>query len=88
MTGQNIRQVLDQTENSDIFKINLNCLKKEFKFKELPAEDIWKVKMMKEITDLKQNVLVLDNSDENDDTEVDKFTTDELNEIMEYLATC
>ena len=31
---------------------------------------------------------LFDNSDENDDTEVDKFTTDELNEIMEYLATC
>ena len=88
MTGQNIRQVLDLTEKSDIFKINIKCLKKEFKFKELPAEDVWKVEMMKEIVDIKQSVLVLDKSDQNDDIEVDKFATEELNEILEYTATC
>ena len=45
-------------------------------------------KMIKEIVDLKHSALVLDHSDQNEDTEANKFTTEELTEILEYLATC
>ena len=87
MTGQNIRFILNKTNYEDIFKIDLKKFKKETKFEELPAEEIWKVKMIKEIVDIKQNIVVLENDKVEEFENVD-FTSDELTEIMEYIATC
>ena len=58
-------------------------MKKTFKFAELPGDQEWKVDFIKEIVNLRYNVLFL--GDENDDSA--HFTAEELNEIMNYLAT-
>ena len=82
LTGCNIRHVLNETGNQDLFKIKVGQLKKEFKFQELPEEELRRVNMIKEIVDLKQNVLVLES--DNDDIQL---SDQELTEILEYLAT-
>ena len=85
MTGQNVRHILEQTQETDIFKINRNQLKGTFKFQEMPADEAWKVNLVKEITDINHSVLILgDDEAEN----VLNFTQVELNEIMDYVATC
>ena len=74
----------------DIFKVKSRQVKSKFKFKELPKEQQWKVNMMKEITDIKHNVVVLSSEDQNElDDHQDKnnFTVDELNEILSFIAT-
>ena len=83
MTGQNVRHILTQIEENDIFKVKPKQLKKSFKFKELPVDDEWKVNVIKEVVDIKHNVLFL--SDENEALE--HFSEEELNEILDYVAT-
>ena len=44
-------------------------------------EDKWKVDFVKEITNIKQNVLELENDD-------NQLTTEELDDIINHLVTC
>lgn len=83
-TGQNVRHILNEAQEVDIFKINLAKFKRQFKFHEMPTDDMWKVNMVREITDIQQSVLVLGMEDDED---VEGFTQDELSEIRDYIAT-
>jgi hypothetical protein len=56
-------------------------LKRKLKFSECSAERDWKIKMIKEIVDLKQNVLFLD-----DESDV-LFDNEDLESIVEFLST-
>ena len=85
ITGQNVRYILEKCDERDIMKINPGQFKKNFKFSELPEDDLWKVNIIKEITNINQNVLVL-NENVNDDEEV-AFTREELEEIVNFVAT-
>ena len=85
ITGQNVRYILEKCDERDIMKINPGQFKKNFKFSELPEDELWKVNIIKEITNINQNVLVL-NENVNDDEEV-AFTREELEEIMNFVAT-
>ena len=83
MTGQNVRHILDKTGERNIFRMKAKQVKLEFKFEDLPEDQEWKVRMMKEIVDVNHNTLVLTGDIEPDD----QFSADELNEILCYLAT-
>ena len=83
MTGQNVRHLLDEAEEFDIFKINKSEFKRTFKFQEMSAEEEWKINLVKELRDISQNVLSLDDIDGQP-----AFTQAELNEIRDYVATC
>ena len=83
MTGQNVRHFLDKTGERNIFRMKAKQVKLEFKFEDLPEDQEWKVRMMKEIVDVNHNTLVLTGDIEPDD----QFSADELNEILCYLAT-
>ena len=83
MTGQNVRHILDKTGERNIFKMKAKQVKLEYKFEDLPEDQEWKVRMMKEIVDVNHNTLVLTGDIEPDD----QFSADELNEILCYLAT-
>ena len=50
----------------------------------MPEDEAWKVNIIKEITDINYSVLAL-SGDEPED--VPHFTQDELNDIMDYVAT-
>ena len=84
MTGQNARHIVDQAQEVDIFRINRTEFKRNFRFNEMPADEAWKVNIVKEITDINYNVLVL-SGDEHED--VPHFTQYEVNDIMDYVAT-
>ena len=56
-------------------------LKSHVKFSETREENKWRVGMIKEIVDIKQNVLELKH--ENDEF----LTKEQLNDIIEYVST-
>ena len=88
MTGQNIRHILEQSGESNIFRINHKEFKHKFKFANLPAEETWKVNIIKELTDLKHSVYVLTNDgEEASDEPPIEFNQEELDEILDYVCT-
>ena len=84
MTGQNVRHIVDQAKEVDIFKIKKTEFKKNFRLQEMPEDGAWKVNIIKEITDINYSVLAL-SGDEPED--VPQFSQDQLNDIMDYVAT-
>ena len=86
--GQNIRHILEQSGESNIFRINHKEFKHKFKFANLPAEETWKVNIIKELTDLKHSVYVLTNDgEEASDEPPIEFNQEELDEILDYVCT-
>ena len=57
LTGKNVRLVLDLIGAQDIFKVNPLLIKRNLKFHESTEENVWKVNLVKEIINLKQNIL-------------------------------
>ena len=55
-----------------------SILKKKLKFCEIQNEDKWRARMIREVTDIRQNVLTLDG---------DGFTDDEFDTVIEFLST-
>ena len=70
-----MRFVLDITGAENIFEINQNTVKKELKFSEINDENAWRVNIVKELVNLKQNILT---SDENENS----LTNKEIEEIL------
>ena len=56
-------------------------MKRKLKFCESSDENAWKIKFIKEIVDLKQNVLILD-----EESDV-LFDNEDLKFIVEFLST-
>ena len=81
VTGRNIRFVVEASGCESIENIKTSELKRKLKFCESSAENDWKIKMIKEIVDLKQNVLFLD-----DESDV-WFDNEDLESIVEFLST-
>ena len=79
ITGKNIEHILRETGCSDIFKINVKNIKKELDFCKASVEDMRKIDLVKEIVNIKQHSLEIDQS---------QMTTEELDEIILYLTTC
>ena len=84
MTGQNVRHILDEYHDVDIFQINLAKFKRTFKFHEMPTDEMRKGNLVKEITDIQHSVLVLGMDDDRD---LPGFAQDELCAIRYYVAT-
>lgn len=80
VTGRNIRYILAETKNQDIFKLNVKKIKQEFRFSPMRKEDKWKPNFVKELVDLKQSY----RSVPCDETELSE---EEIDTIIEYLAT-
>ena len=78
VTGRNVNYILKQAGAEDIFKINIGQFKKKYNFVENIDDNQWKIDFVKEITNIKQNVLEVDQS---------QMTFKELDEIIEYLTT-
>ena len=81
VTGRNIRYILTELNQEDIFKIKKSYIKKNLKFAPAAEEDDWKIEFVKEITNVKQNVLHVEGNDHG------QFTTEELDELVNYLTT-
>ena len=81
VTGRNVQFVVETTGSRNIEDINTNQVKKNMKFCEVDPSESWKANFIREVVNLKQNVLFLD-----DETEV-VFENQDLDYIVEYLAT-
>ena len=57
VTGKNINYIENEVEDSSILNINLHKFKKTYKFAETKDEDTWKVCFVREIVNVKQNIL-------------------------------
>ena len=80
VTGKNINFVLKETGYDEIESINTIEVKKRVKFCEV-EESGWKADFIKEIVDLKHNVLTLD------DNGGMSFDKEELDDIIDYICT-
>ena len=81
VTGKNIRHILADVEQEDIFKLKKEDIKKKVKFAPIQPDDKWKVQLVKEITNVKQNVLNLEGNENG------QFSNDELSDIVNYVTT-
>ena len=82
VTGRNIDIILRQTDENDIMTIKAKQLKNKMVFKELPVENKWKIDIIKELTNVKQNNLVIEFTDENE-----KLTRKEMQAMIDLAAT-
>ena len=80
LTGQNVRFVLDKTGTEDIFKVDVTKVRNDLEFCKTKQEDEWRLNFVKEIVNIKNNILNLDQNENN-------LTTEELEEILEYICT-
>ena len=79
VTGRNINYILRETGNDDIFKIRVGQIKKNYSFCDLPATEQWKIDFVKEVVNVKQNILELNEN---------LMTNEDLDTIIEYITTC
>ena len=80
LTGKNIRYVLEQTDTENIFDANPKTIKKELKFCEIKEDDAWRVNLVKEMINIKQNILTLDQNEH-------ALSNEELEEILDYVCS-
>ena len=83
VTGRNIRKILDDTGQDDILRINVNELKRKIKFSSMENENQWKVAIIKELVDVKQGGMMLENEQKEK-----LLSRAEIEEIINYVATC
>ena len=81
VTGRNIQFVLEASGCENIENMKTSEMKRKLKFCESSAENAWKIKFIKEIVVLKQNVLILD-----EESDV-LFDNEDLEFIVEFLST-
>ena len=83
VTGKNIREILNATGQTDIFKVNIGEMKKSYKFCEIQKEDKWKTKLIEELTNVKQGSISIEGEDQ------ERFlTNEEIQDIINYVSTC
>ena len=61
VTGRNIRYILDETDSEKILEIKTSELKRKYKFCQIDNDNLWKVKLIKDLTDLKQGSAFIEN---------------------------
>ena len=72
VTGRNVAYITRKTGHKfDILSVTPNLLKRSLKFCNMKTEDKWRVNMIKEVTNIKQNMLKLEG-----------FSTEELDDSM------
>ena len=81
VTGRNVAFILNATGYAEMEDINIAKVKSTMKFAESAEEDEWKVDFLKEIINIKHNVLVI-----KDDDDV-AFDNDDFDAILDYLST-
>ena len=75
ITGSNIRKLMILTKKDSIESISAKDIE-NIEFEEISNDDLWRVEVIKELTDVKFGQL-----------NVDGFSDDECNEILHYVCT-
>ena len=82
ITGINVRFIEDKLGPScgDILDASPTWMKKNIKFSEIRNEDKWRVDLIREITNINQQVLQFDSEDS-------FLSSDQLQEIVDFVST-
>ena len=81
-TGKNVQFIQGVIgENQNLFKVSGNWLKKIIDFYKMDQNDHWKVDLIREIANIKQGVLCLDDANDN------FFTMDDFKTIIDFVST-
>ena len=80
LTGKNIHFILEKLNIEDIHLAKPSQIREIFRLQPIARENLWRINFAKEIVNLKQNILFLDQ-----DTEA--FTQEELQDILNYICT-
>ena len=80
VTGRNIRHVLNETNSENILKIKKSELKTKFKFYRIDDDNLWKVKLVKELTDLKQGSVYIENHE-------NMLTRNDIEDIVNFVSS-
>ena len=84
ITGRNIRFIQDKVgKHCDLLAVSPRWLKSKLIFSPIKAADLWKVNLIKEVTDLKQGVLSLEPGSVRDDP----FTKEQLQDIVNFVSS-
>ena len=79
VTGRNVRFIEDKI-GCDITSVNPNILKQKLKFFDIREDDKWRVDLIKEIVNVKQNILEINNEDS-------FLTNEQLQDIINFVST-
>ena len=74
-TGRNLRKLMKRVGNSTIDEVSKEDLRK-LTYNEVPTGDTWKINMAREILELKNGNITVDN-----------LSSDEIDEILHYIVT-
>ena len=84
ITGRNIRHIQDQIgHHCDLLAVSPKWLKGKLSFCSISNENIWKVNIIREVTNIVHNVLVLEPLDESDSF----LANDQLQEIVNFVSS-
>ena len=64
VTGRNLRKISDDINTYNILNYDINSLKDLIHFEELTEDNVWKIHMIKELTDVKQHKKTIQFNDE------------------------
>ena len=79
ITGKNVEYIQRKTGyRYDVLTVKPNILKCDIKFCEIKTEDKWRAEFIREMTNIKQNVVTLDG---------EGFTSKELDMLIEFVST-
>ena len=80
ITGRNLRQISDDTQNYNLLSTDVNKLKKEMQFMNPDETNNWKFDMIRELVEVKQNELTINFND-------DKLTHEEIDHLIRIIST-
>ena len=80
VTGRNVEFVQKEVNYPDILTMKIKDVKKSYKFCEVSREDTWKVNFVQEVTNIRQNILHLEASE-------NQFSIEEFDDIINFIVT-
>ena len=84
VTGRNYRFVENKVGVScDLLKVSSGWLKSRIKFCDISMNEMWRVNLIKEITNINQNALMFHDGEECEDS---FLTRNQLQEIVDFVS--
>ena len=82
VTGRNVRHIQNKVGQScDLLKASDGWIKSKVRFCEISSSEMWRVNMIREITNINQNVLMFNCDEEN------FLSRDQLQDIVDFIST-
>ena len=80
ITGKNLRQISDEFNCYNLLNMDIKQIKKKFHFVEQLVENNWKIELIKELTNVKQNEMTIVFDDK-------KMTHEEIDHCIRLVST-